>query len=87
MSDLQGKVSLAQLEFSSLHEQIDKDHAEKLALKHEICVLKNNLKNQDKDVEELRAEDSRQSDYYDELWKAHEVLLEETVIAFSHQIS
>jgi len=36
-------------------------------------LLKHNLKNQDKDVEELRAEDSRQSDRYDELWKAHNV--------------
>ena len=41
-------------------------------------MLKNNLKNRDKDVEELRAEGALQSDHYDELWKAHEVLLEET---------
>ena len=29
-------------------------------------------------MEELRAEGALQSDRYDELWKAHEVLLEET---------
>ena len=47
-------------------------------LKYEVRVLKNNLTNRDKDVEELRAEDSRQSDRYDELQKAHEALHEET---------
>jgi len=40
-------------------------------------MLKNNLGNREKDVEELRAEASRQSDRYDELWRAHGVLLEE----------
>ena len=41
-------------------------------------MLKNNLKNQDKDVEELSVDSARQSDRYNKLWKAHEVLLKET---------
>ena len=57
-------------------EQIDKGRVEKLALTHEVWVLKNNLGNHEKD-EELRVEASRQSDRYDELWRAHGVLLEE----------
>ena len=77
MYDLQERVALVQSEISSLREQINKDPTKKLALKHKVHVLKNNLKNQDKNVE-LRAEDSRQLDRYDKLWKAHEVLLEET---------
>ena len=32
----------------------------------------------DKDVEELRAENSRQSDRYDELWKAYDALFSKT---------
>ena len=67
MSDLQGNVASAQSEVSSLREHIDKECAEKLVLKHEVHVLKNNLKNQDKDVEELRAKGARQSDCFDEL--------------------
>ena len=50
----------------------------KLTLKHEVHVLKSNIKNQDKDVKELKVEGSHQSDHYDELWRAHEVLLEVT---------
>ena len=40
-------------------------------------VLKNNLEDWDKEVAELRVEASCQSDRYDELWKAHEMLLKE----------
>jgi len=41
VSDLQGKVVSAQSEVSSLREQIDKECAEKLTLKHEVpCVKK-----------------------------------------------
>ena len=78
MSDLQDKVASAQSAISSLREQIDKGRVEQLALKHEVRVLKNNLENHEKDVKELMAEPSRQSEHYDELWKAHWVLLEET---------
>jgi len=51
---------------------------EKLTLKQEICMLTKKLKNRDKEVEELKTDDSHQSDRYDKLWKAHKVLLEET---------
>ena len=61
-----------------LREQIEKDRAEKQAYWHEIRVLKNNLEDRDKEVAELRVEASCQSNRYDELWKAHEVFLEET---------
>jgi len=77
VSDLQEKVASSQSEISSLQEHIDKRCVEKLALMHKVRVLKNNLGNREKDVEELRAEASRQSDRYDELWRAHGVLLEE----------
>ena len=40
-------------------EQIDKGRVEKLALTHEVWVLKNNLGNHEKDVEKLNAEASR----------------------------
>ena len=66
---------MAQSEISSLRDQIDKGRVEKLALMHEVWVLKNNLGHHEKDIEELRAEASRQSDRYDELWRAHGVLL------------
>jgi len=66
MSDLHEKVPSTQSEISSLREQINKGCVEKLALKHEVQMLKNNLKNCEKDVE-LRAEASRQSQHYDEL--------------------
>jgi len=39
--------------------------------------MKNNLGNREKDVEELRVEALRQSEHYEELWKAHGALLEE----------
>ena len=58
MSDLQEKVTLAQLGISSLQEQIDKGLVEKLTPKHEVRLLKNNLENREKDVEESRAEAS-----------------------------
>ena len=77
MSYLQEKVASAQSTISSLQEQIDKGCVEQLALKHEVWVLKNNLENHEKDVEELRAEVSHQSERYDEFWSAHGVLLEE----------
>ena len=83
--DLQKKVVAVQSKVSSLREQIDKDRVEKLALKHEVHLLKNNLKNRDKNVE-LRAEGSCQSNHYDELWKTHEALLKETDDAFSNHI-
>ena len=51
--------------------------AEKLALEHEVCVLRDNSKSHDKDVKELRAEGSRQSDHYNELFSAHRTSLEE----------
>ena len=76
-SDLQGKIASAQSKVSSLREQLDKEHAKKLALKHNVRVIRNNLVNRDKDLEKLRAEASRQSERYDDLWKAHGVLLEE----------
>ena len=41
-------------------------------------MLKNNLESQDRDVKKLRAENSRQSDFYDKLWKAYDRLLGET---------
>ena len=75
VSDLQKKVTSAQSEISTLREQIDKERVEKLALKHEVWVLKNNLKNR-KDVE-LKYEPSRQLERYDELWIAHGSLIEE----------
>jgi len=75
--DLQEKVTSAQSEISSLREQIDKGCSEKLALEHKACVLQGNLKSRDKDVEELRAEISRQSDRYNNLWLVHGTLLEE----------
>jgi len=78
VSELWGKVASAQSEISSLREHIDKERVEKLSLKHEVHLLKTNLENWDKDVKELRVDDSRQSGSYDELWKAHEALLEET---------
>ena len=46
-------------------------------LKHEVCMLRDNLESHDKDVEELRAEASHQSDHYNKLWSAHWMLLEE----------
>ena len=75
VSDLQKKVTSAQSEISTLREQIDKERVEKLALKHEALVLKNNLKIR-KDVE-LKFEPSRQLEHYDELWIAHGSLIEE----------
>jgi len=56
VSDLQEKVASDQLEISSLQEQIDMGRVKKLTLKHEVRVLKNNLKNREKDVEELKVE-------------------------------
>ena len=58
VSELQGKVASALSEISSWG-QIDEERAEKLSLKREVHFLKTNLKNRDKDVEELRAENSR----------------------------
>ena len=58
VSDLQEKVASAQSKISLLQEQIDKGRIEKLALKHEVRLLKNNLENREKDVEESRAEAS-----------------------------
>jgi len=60
---------------SLLREQSDNGCVEKLAHKHKVRVLKNNLENREKDVEELRAEVSRQLERYDEVWRAHGVLL------------
>ena len=51
---------------------------EKLSLKREVYLLKNSLKSRDEGVEELRADNFCQLDHYDELWKAHDVLLGET---------
>ena len=72
---------------SPLREHIDKDRAEELALKHEVCLLQNSLRNRDKDVEELSAKASRQSSRYDELWSAHGVLLEEAQTLCSQVIT
>ena len=49
---------------------------EKLTPKHEVRVLRNNLKNHDKDVEELEVEALRQSDRYNELRSTHRMLFE-----------
>ena len=68
-------MASAQSVVSSLLEQIDKGCEEKLALKHEVRVLRNNLENHDKDVEELKTEASHQSDCYNELWGTHGMLL------------
>ena len=57
-------MTSAQSEISSLREQINKGYAEKLELKREVCVLRNNLENHDKDVDELRAEASSQPNCY-----------------------
>ena len=62
---------------SSLWEQINKGCIDKLTLKHEVQVLNNNLENREKNVEELRAKASRQSEHYDEIWRVHWVLFEE----------
>ena len=67
MSDLQEKVDSGKSVISSLREQIDEGLVKKLALKYEVRVLKNNMKNREKDVKELRAEAPRQSKRYDEL--------------------
>jgi len=77
VSDLQGKIGSTQSEVSSLQEQLYKEHMEKLALKHDVRVLRNNLDNRDKDVKALKAEASRRLDHCDDLWKAHMVLLKE----------
>ena len=62
MSDFREKVASTQSEISLLQEQIDKGGVKKVALKHEVRVLKNNLENREKDVEELRFEASHQSE-------------------------
>ena len=54
MSILQEKVASTQSEISLLWEQIDKERAEKLALKHNVGVLEKNLEHREKDVEEMR---------------------------------
>ena len=60
-------MATTQSKVSSLREQIDKGRVKKLALENEVRVLRDNLKSRDKDVEELKAEASRQSDGYNEL--------------------
>ena len=77
VSDLQKKVALSQSKISCLREQVDRGCSEKLALEHEVCVLRCNLKNRDKNVKELRTEVSRQSDRYNDLWLVHGTSLEE----------
>ena len=76
-SGLQDEVASAQSAISSLQEQIDEGRAEKLILKHEVQVLRNNLENHEKDVEELRARASHQSEHYDKFWRAYGARLEE----------
>ena len=44
---------------------------------HEVRVLRGNLKGMTKNVEELRAEISHQSDRYNDLWFVHGTSLEE----------
>ena len=57
-----------------------------LALEHEVRVLRGNLKSHDKNVEELRAKISRQSDCYNNFWSAHGTSLEETQMLCSQVI-
>ena len=70
-------MASAQSEIFSLQKHINKRSTEKLALEHEVRVLRGNLKSRDKNEEELRAEISRQSDRYNDLWSAHRTSLEE----------
>ena len=79
-------MASAQSEISSLCEQINEGCVEKLALKHEIRVLRDNLESCGKDVEELRVEVSRQSDHYNDLWSAHGTSLEEVQMLRSQVI-
>jgi len=60
----------------SLWEQIDKEQAEKLALKYKVRVLEKNSERHEKDVKEMRAEVSHQSKRYNDLWSADGELLE-----------
>ena len=69
--DIQKKLASAQSEISSLRKQIDKGCSQKLALEREVRVLWGNLEGRDKDVKELRAEISRQSDCHNDLGLAH----------------
>ena len=77
VSDIQEKLDLVQSEIFSLRKHIDRGCSEKLALEHEIRVLRGSLESRDKDVEELRSEVSCQSDHYDDLWLAHRISLKE----------
>jgi len=49
MSELHERVTLAQSEISSLREQIDKERAEKLELKHKVRILEKDLEHCDND--------------------------------------
>ena len=61
---------------SPLRDQIDRGCSEKLALEHEVRVLRGNLESRDKNMEELRAEISRQLHRYNDLWCVHGTSLE-----------
>ena len=70
-------MASAQSEIFFLREQIDKGCAEKLALEHEVCVLRGNLEGRDKNVEQLRPAISHQSDHYNDLWSTPGTSLKE----------
>ena len=55
VSDLQEKVTSAQSKISFTIAD-DGGYSEKLALKHEVRMLRDNLESRDKDVKKLRAE-------------------------------
>ena len=58
-----------------------------MVLKHEVRMLRNNLENHDKYVEKLRAEGSRLSYHYKELWSDYGTLLEEAQTVRSQVIA
>ena len=60
-----------------LWEQIDKECADKLALKHNVRVLEKHSKHREKDVEEMRVKVSHKSKHYNELCSAHGDLFED----------
>ena len=71
VSDLQEKLASAQSEIFSLREHIDRGCLEKLPLEREVRVLRGNFESRDKDVKELRAKISHQSNRYNDLWLVH----------------
>ena len=67
VSDLQEKMDSAQSEILSLRKQIDKGCSTKLGLERELRAIRSSLEGRDKDVEDLIAEVSCQSDHFDNL--------------------